>query len=210
MNLENTRGYSREKYGQVEGRVMHVPGSVTPITPPEETYRKSIELTALTAEEEALVEKAEAEATVENVARTRNAEVLAAEQQAQEDADRARAELRQRKMGEFSRSLGLAQENEAGDRGVQTQIEVGLAAERVRNEENRSKLLKGTAAVGGAGLAVGAGGLTYFGTAATTLGFSIGGVALGVGALGWASMKAWHAYKEWGHRKAFEEIKSQY
>lgn len=89
---------------------------------------------------------------------------------------------------------------------IRQKLKAGLSGEIYNDGQKREKFFKGAMLTAGAGVAVGFGGATFLGTTAAILGFGTGGLAIGVGALGWAGMKMYHAYKERKHEKAFDKL----
>lgn len=130
-------------------------------------------------------------------------------------------QLAQQEMQKLYESLDLA----SGDKNVfdsrksveansgesiQSKLSVGLAAEQSYDDQKRGKFFKGALLTAGAGTAVGIGGMTFLGVGTAAFGFATGGLSLAAGGLGWAGMKAFHAWKERKHEKAFDTLKYGY
>lgn len=107
--------------------------------------------------------------------------------------------------------------------GIGHKIDQGLRGEIYNDRKKREKFAIGSAFTGGFTTLASLGALIasgteasvfgYSGAALATAGFGIGAAGLGilaVGGLGWAGMKAWHAYKERRHEKKFLKLAHGY
>lgn len=163
---------------------------------------------------------AQKERTVESAA------VLSPEQQAWQE--------KQEELKKLYESLNLPHSKKGTDNlysresvdkegGIGHKIDTGLRGEIYNDEQKRKKFFWGSMFTAMPTLLTSLGGLVasgteasvfgYSGAALATAGFGIGAAGIGIaatGALGWAGMKAWHAYKEHRHAKKFVKLAHEY
>jgi hypothetical protein len=233
MGLEGNKSnsFSLETVEEAENRIENLAHSVEETPSPLESDVVSVEETESTSSAQAiesqraaeqneaaeLLQKMHENASTKSEATVTKETILSPEQ--------LRRQERRNELNTLAKSLDLSEDvRKDGYEGVR--IDDLLLNEEAHDREKRENLMRRAVLTGGVGAIAGFGGmLAAVGTGATVLGYSgstlaamalgvgvvgIGGGALAIGGLGWAGMKAFHAVKEWRHRRALDKIEEKY